>query len=112
MVVDHLFQVPCKIIHSPSGSLGQHFDTLVAHFRDFGTPVMMGGDVDASSKGIFGAAVSKTAKYLLVVDPHYWGPKDCSAKDLQDKRWVRWKPLDEFSDSSFYNMCLPQIKSP
>ena len=54
-----MYDVPCKIIHVTSNSsqgnvqhgLGSHVNSLQAHFRDFGSPVMMGGDVDASSKG-------------------------------------------------------------
>ena len=54
-----MYDVPCKIIHATSNSkkgnvqhgLGSHVKSLQAHFRDIGSPVMMGGDVDASSKG-------------------------------------------------------------
>ena len=54
-----MYDVPCKIIHATSSSsqgnvqhgLGSHVNSLQDHFRDFGSPVMMGGDVDASSKG-------------------------------------------------------------
>ena len=59
LILDCLYDVPCKIIHATSNSkkgnvqhgLGSHVDSLQSHFRDFGSPVMMGGDVDASSKG-------------------------------------------------------------
>jgi hypothetical protein len=78
---------------------------------------MMGGDEDASSKGIFGIATSTTEAgdnkdYLLVLDPHYYGSplKDCT-KLFRDN-WVYWKPLEDLLDSSFYNLCLPQISPP
>ena len=59
LILDCLYDVPCKIIHATSSSsqgnvqhgLGSHVNSLQDHFRDFGSPVMMGGDVDASSKG-------------------------------------------------------------
>ena len=59
LILDCLYDVPCKIIHATSNSkkgnvqhgLGSHVKSLQAHFRDIGSPVMMGGDVDASSKG-------------------------------------------------------------
>ncbi|KOB63293.1 putative F38A5.1a, partial [Operophtera brumata] len=40
--------------------------TLVTHFVEFGSPVMMGGDVDCSSKGIMGIDVGGSEPSLLV----------------------------------------------
>ena len=59
LILDYLYDVPCKIIHAPAieingklqHSLVDHVDALRHHFKVFGSPVMMGGDVDASSKG-------------------------------------------------------------
>ena len=90
--------------------LADHFQTLEDHFSKFGSPVMMGGDRDASSKGIFGTMTSTGGdKFLLVVDPHYWGKRVEDAV-LYERNWVSWRRLDEFMESSFYNLCLPQIK--
>lgn len=84
LVLDYLYDVPCKIIHAPAivtkgesrHSIVDHVDALRNHFQKFGSPIMMGGDVDSSSKGIFGIATSKNKKYyLLVVDPHFWDKK-------------------------------------
>ncbi|XP_071542301.1 ufm1-specific protease 1-like [Panulirus ornatus] len=41
-------------------------------------------------------------------DPHFWG-EATDAAILQANGWVTWKPLSDFLESSFYNMCLPQI---
>ena len=59
LILDYLYDVPCKIIHAPAlerngklhHSLFEHVDDVKNHFKKFGSPVMMGGDVDASSKG-------------------------------------------------------------
>lgn len=42
-------------------------DVLVNHFDKFGSPVMMGGDIDTSSKGIMGIHVGHRDASLLVV---------------------------------------------
>ena len=59
LILDFLYDVPSKIIHAPAieinGKLQHgivtHVDALRNHFQNFGSPIMMGGDVDASSKG-------------------------------------------------------------
>ena len=70
---------------------------------------MMGGDADCSSKGVFGAARGSSSSHLLVVDPHYFG-KARPKEELWERGWVKWVPLSEFMDSSFYNLCLPRVK--
>ena len=75
---------------------------------------MMGGDLDASSKGIFGACQTNSAKYFLVLDPHFVSSKNIEIfknEHLVEQGWAKWVPLQDFSSSSFYNLCLPQIKS-
>ena len=69
LIVDKLFDVPCKIIHVASGlELDKHFHAIEQHFDRFGSPVMMGGDQDASSKGILGTCTTQTNhNYLLVL---------------------------------------------
>ncbi|CAG9795659.1 unnamed protein product [Diatraea saccharalis] len=111
LVIDTYYDVPCKIIHVNKGDeLSYIVDTLMDHFKKFGSPVMMGGDIDCSSKGIMGIQVVDGDASLLVVDPHYVG-KEESKEFLQRKGWVKWQPLKDFISSSFYNLCLPQIKS-
>lgn len=105
MVLDQLCDIPCKLVHVQSGAqLQAALPTLKAHFAKTRCPVMMGGDKDASSKGIFG--VSHGA--LLVVDPHY-AAKSVTREILADQGWVRWIRLEEFCQDSFYNLCLPQV---
>ena len=68
LIVDTLYDIPCKIIHVRSGSdLEQHKEEIVSHFKNKGSPIMMGGDTDASSKGIMGICYSSKETYLLVV---------------------------------------------
>lgn len=55
LVLDELFDTPCKIIHLSSGDqLRTNFMKLEEHFEKISSPVMMGGDQDAASKGILG----------------------------------------------------------
>ncbi|KAJ8717770.1 hypothetical protein PYW07_005700 [Mythimna separata] len=111
LVIDKLYDIPCKILHVNQGDeLQTLVDTLVLHFQKFGSPVMMGGDVDASSKGIVGIHVDNRGASLLVVDPHYVG-KEQTKEFLFNKGWVKWQRLSDFISGSFYNLCLPQVKA-
>ena len=54
-VIDTLYDVSCKVIHvAKNESITKHSDTLKEYFETFGGLVMMGGDIDAASKGIAG----------------------------------------------------------
>ncbi|XP_064490371.1 ufm1-specific protease 1-like [Ornithodoros turicata] len=109
MCLDHFYEVPSKVIHVYSGSeLHQQRDRIVEHFNTIGSPIMMGGDNDASSKGVLGICSSIDRSYLLILDPHYSSPTCNSIDILQRDGWVSWQPIDSFMDSSFYNLCLPQ----
>ncbi|XP_014358864.2 probable Ufm1-specific protease [Papilio machaon] len=111
LVIDKLYDVPCKIVHVNKGDeLEKITDILKVHFTTFGSPIMMGGDVDCSSKGVMGVKVSERNSSLLIVDPHYFG-KEQSKEFLKNKDWVKWQPLNDFLSTSFYNLCLPQVKA-
>lgn len=120
LCLDHFYQVPCRILHaSTGGEVANHIDALLKHFEQQGSPVMMGGDSDASSKGILGVCRTSSGKsHLLVLDPH-WYRNDAKhghltgARDhLQQNGWISWRPLDSLMESSFYNLCLPLLPSP
>ena len=69
---------------------------------------------DASSKGIFGACQTDSSKYFLVLDPHFVLSKNTEIlknENLIEQGWAKWVQLQDFSSSSFYNLCLPQIKN-
>ena len=112
LVVDQFCDVPCKIVHSRSGEeLESVFGQVFQHLQQKKCPIMMGGDLDNSSKGIFGACKSEKDKYFLIIDPHFVKTKENSnitASDLIELRWVKWQKLKDFYQSSFYNLCLPQ----
>lgn len=111
LVLEELYEIPSKILHVNKGDdLKTITKSLVDHFESMGSPVMMGGDVDCSSKGIMGIHVGDDETFLLVVDPHYAG-KEITAEFLQTKQWVKWQALNDFIGSSFYNLCLPQVKA-
>ena len=43
-------------------------------------------------------------------DPHFYGRAD--RLPLQNNGWVQWKHLEDvFKRESFYNFCLPQLRS-
>ena len=109
-MVDKVFDIPSKIIHIPKGKdITKNLPAIRSHFESLGSPIMMGGDQDASSKGVFGVTSSRNGKdFLLIVDPHYYGKDLGDFNQLYKDGWVQWKPVDEFMHSSFYNLCLPQ----
>ncbi|XP_037949430.1 probable Ufm1-specific protease 1 [Teleopsis dalmanni] len=109
-VVNDLYDVSCKILHIPSrDEFKNHMCALKDYFENIGGFVMMGGDMDAASKGIAGIHIAKEDVYLLVIDPHFVGIP-ISIKELVDCGYISWKKTTEFVDSSFYNLCLPQLK--
>ena len=69
LVIDKLYDVPCKILHCPSGDgLKNVFPKLEEHFaKSSATPMMMGGDRDASSKGVLGTCSVDDDQWLLVL---------------------------------------------
>ncbi|XP_076063152.1 UFM1 specific peptidase 1 isoform X2 [Oratosquilla oratoria] len=110
LILDELYGISSKIIHMNSGTeLQNQVEMLHNHFENSGSPIMMGGDTDASSKGIMGIATGATKSYLLIVDPHFWG-EGTDADELVSLDWIKWHALEDFSPSSFYNLCVPQLR--
>lgn len=109
LVLDQLYDVPCRLVHARSGGteLEHAAQDLHQHVLTRGSPVMMGGDRDNSSKGILGVCTGKEGSYLLIMDPHYYGPV-MDRESLQRNGWVAWKRVHCLDQSSFYNLCLPQ----
>ncbi|XP_026792876.1 inactive Ufm1-specific protease 1 [Pangasianodon hypophthalmus] len=109
LVLDQLYDVPCRLVHVRSGGteLKRAAQDLHQHFITRGSPVMMGGDRDNSSKGILGVCTGKEGSYLLIMDPHYYGPVP-EREFLQKNGWVAWRRVESLDQSSFYNLCLPQ----
>lgn len=67
-MIDKLYGVPSKIVHvKKEDNLESIVEILKSHFEKFGSPIMMGGDVDCSSKGIMGVLVDGNNSKLLVV---------------------------------------------
>ena len=111
-IIDKLFNVPSKIVHIAHGKfVRDHVEAIKSHFQKFGAPIMMGGDQDASSKGIFGIASNKQDHFLLVIDPHYYGKPVKSSDELINQSWIRWTSVDDFMEGSFYNLCMPQYST-
>lgn len=110
LVLDYFYDVPCKMVHIRGGGAELEqvaVEELQQHFEKHGSPVMMGGDMDNSSKGILGVCTGDKGSCLLVIDPHYCGCQ-LGKTDLQKQGWVAWKRVSSLHQSSFYNLCMPQ----
>ena len=114
MVIDQICDIPCKILHARSANdLENLFQQVVKHLEERCSPIMMGGDLDCSSKGIFGACTAVgDDKYFLIVDPHFVKSEELpeTPEQLVEAGWAKWVKLKDFVESSFYNLCLPQTK--
>ncbi|XP_009858944.2 ufm1-specific protease 1-like [Ciona intestinalis] len=112
LCIDYFHDVPCKIQHIRSGeNIYEALQILWQHFRDSGSPVMMGGNTDASSKCILGiCGKEKVECCLLILDPHC-SKTNVTTEELISDKWVAWRNIDTLLNSSFYNLCLPQVKS-
>lgn len=109
LLIDHLFDIPSKIIHVKPYDIQIVIDQLWSHFDTIGSPLMMGGDKDASSKCILGISSIENDVYLLVLDPHC-SKQNPTINELQSEGWIKWINVNEFNNESFYNFCLPQVK--
>lgn len=108
LCLDYFYGVPCKIVHISKGcDIKQYMEELKEHFQSVGSPIMMGGETDNSSKGIMGVRLKDPA--LLVVDPHC-AQKVVSPCNLQEMGFVKWMPLNKLHADSFYNLCLPKCR--
>lgn len=110
LVIDFFYDVPCKVVHVRGGGVELEkvaVEELHQHFEKHGSPVMMGGDRDNSSKGILGVCTADRGSYVLIADPHYYGCR-LEKTELQRQGWVAWKKVSSLDQSSFYNLCLPQ----
>lgn len=110
LVLDYFYGVPCKLVHIRGGGAELERvagDELHQHFVKHGSPVMMGGDRDNSSKGILGVCTEANRSFLLVVDPHYYGCQ-LERQEMQKRGWAAWRKVSSLDQSSFYNLCMPQ----
>ncbi|CAH1970492.1 unnamed protein product [Acanthoscelides obtectus] len=107
-VLDTLLGITCKILYVSSGEeMSQKGPELVDHFKNQGSPIMIGGGVLAHT--ILGVDYNPETGniYFLILDPHYTGSEDLHT--IQSKGWCGWKPVSFWKKDSYYNMCLPQV---
>ncbi|XP_034650655.1 probable Ufm1-specific protease 1 [Drosophila subobscura] len=104
-VIDALFQLPCKILHTKELCAEEVLQQIRNYFVEYAGFIPMGGLSDAASKGIAGWHGTPTGEvYLLIVDPHYAGVPE-SKQQLIDSGYVRWMHTSELQASA-YNLCL------
>ncbi len=110
IIIDTLYNVPSKILHSNNNSLMNSVQSISDHFDKFASPIMMGGDLDNASKAILGVMSDNE---FLIVDPHFKNSKNNQIKknEIIEKGWISWKEISQYNtNSSFYNFCMPQLK--
>eukprot|EP00112_Aurelia_sp_Birch-Aquarium-sp1_P025186 Seg8248.1 transcript_id=Seg8248.1/GoldUCD/mRNA.D3Y31 product="Ufm1-specific protease 2" protein_id=Seg8248.1/GoldUCD/D3Y31 len=105
--LDQILKVSSKILHVPCGAeMACKGRELIDHFREQGTPIMIGGGVLAHTiLGVHFDESSGDIKFLIL-DPHFTGNEDL--KIVQDKGWCGWKGPNFWDQTAHYNMCLPQ----
>jgi hypothetical protein len=85
--------------------------TVLNHFVEFGSPVMLG----AGSYAYTIAGLSREARSVLVVDPHYENSKGgADTTSPVRKGFVGWKHVKSFLafkslKATFVNICIPYI---
>lgn len=105
--VDYFLKIESKILCINSGAeMANKGRELFLHFRDQGTPIMIGGGVLAHT--ILGVDFNENTGDLkfLILDPHYTGGEDLHI--VQSKGWCGWKGVNFWDQNAFYNLCLPQ----
>ncbi|CAH9133760.1 unnamed protein product [Cuscuta epithymum] len=112
-VLDKLLGVECKVINVRSGAeLPEKCRELALHFKNQGTPIMIGGGVLAYTLlGVnYNDATGDCA--FLILDPHYTGSDD--HRKILNGGWCGWKKAVDgmgkhfFLHDKFYNLLLPQ----
>ncbi|KAA6384713.1 MAG: putative Ufm1-specific protease 2 [Streblomastix strix] len=107
MVLQNYIDVDCRIINMGSGNqFGNHFEELASHFRNEGTPIMIGGGVLAYTLLGVRQNTETEAQEYLILDPHYTGKDQIG--QIISKKWVGWFTQSLFRTDVFYNLCLPQ----
>jgi hypothetical protein len=119
-VLDEWLGVQSRVVTATNGAeVPAKARELARHFREQGTPVMVGGGVLAYTLlGVqYDEATGDAA--FLILDPHYTGG-DSEERDLRAKivggGWVAWKRFgdraaaggDLFAPGAFYNFLCPQ----
>lgn len=67
-MIDTLYDISCRIQHIPSrNEIRQYSNIIKFYFENFGGLIMMGGDLDTSSKCICGIHIVDNDAYLLIV---------------------------------------------
>ena len=112
IVIDVLYDIPCKILHSIPGRLSDNLSELKSYFKNVKSPIMMGGDLDNASKGVLGFCENSAEQcYFLIANPHLYTNQPLDKKKVNEL--VSWIDVNDLKNNySFYNFCMPQIHLP
>ncbi|XP_019862617.1 PREDICTED: ufm1-specific protease 2-like isoform X3 [Amphimedon queenslandica] len=104
-VLSHSLQIESRIHHCSRGAdIAGTGRLLQHHFRNQGTPVMIGGGVLAHTiLGVDYDEQSGDIKFLIL-DPHYTGPEDIN---LINGKGCGWKRMNFWDQNASYNLCMP-----
>lgn len=108
LILNELLGIESQIMFVASGDeMSSKGKELAYHFKNNGSPVMIGGGVYAYT--ILGVEYDrvKGESMFLILDPHYTGDEDI--KTIINKGWCEWKKPSLFDKGSFYNLCIPLI---
>ncbi|CAH8579893.1 unnamed protein product [Schistosoma margrebowiei] len=110
LVIQYVTKHDFKIIRVENGLFTEEIiKLLVDHFQAHGSPVMLGGYDDSSSKGIIAVKTfPDQPTMLLICDPHCFEIHGSpTIAKLCKGMWLRWCKVTELSERHFYNLCLP-----
>jgi len=106
LCLENMFGIVSKIMNFSSGSeIPNRARELTLHFKNEGSPIMIGGGVLAYTLlGIDWNEETGDTKFLIL-DPHYTSSENI--KTIKEKGWCAWKSQEIFRKDAFYNFCLP-----
>lgn len=110
LITQYLTKSDFRILHIPKGKFGDdHIHAISNHFDFVGSPIMMGGCLDNSSKALLALCLHPPgAAAFLVCDPHlYLKDREPTMEEICEGGWLKWRNVDDLNETNFYNLCLP-----
>jgi hypothetical protein len=110
VVLKRLVDVDSKVLYIGNGKLvPEQALQLKEHFREEGSPVLIGGGSRAFVLLGIDYNELKDEVRFLILNPHYQGNEN--QREIYDNDWISWKDSAFFLKDAFYNFCLPKAKA-